>query len=66
METIYDVQQLLKKFDILIYMKNRIYMLNLYGLEIAELYRLKLIDQSDYLKSVAIIKRELRILKEEV
>ncbi|KXB58650.1 YqgQ family protein [Gemelliphila asaccharolytica] len=66
METIYDVQQLLKKFDILIYMKNRIYMLNLYGLEIAELYRLKLIDQSDYLKSVTIIKRELRILKEEV
>ncbi len=47
-------------------MKNRIYMLNLYGLEIAELYRLKLIDQSDYLKSVTIIKRELRILKEEV
>lgn len=66
METIYDVQQLLKKFDILIYMKNRIYMLNLYGLEIAELYRLKLIDQIDYLKSVTIIKRELRILKEEV
>lgn len=66
METIYDVQQLLKKFGILIYMKNRIYMLNLYGLEIAELYRLKLIDQSDYLKSVTIIKRELRILKEEV
>ncbi|MBF0713938.1 DUF910 family protein [Gemella sp. GH3] len=58
----YDVQQLLKSFDIIIYMKDREHLLQLVEFEIRELYRLSLISQNDFLRAITIIKKERRLI----
>lgn len=65
MITFYDVQQLLKSFDIIIYMKDRDHQLQLMEQEIRELYRLGLIDEKQYVRSIAILKKEMRLYFEE-
>ncbi|MBU0278277.1 MULTISPECIES: YqgQ family protein [unclassified Gemella] len=63
MKDFFDIQQLLKSFDIIIYMKNRLHLLQLTKFEIMELYRLGLITQDTYLRAVTIIKKEQRLLQ---
>lgn len=58
MNNFYDLLQMLKSFDIIIYMKNRSYMLQIIEFEVRELYRTGLIDQATFLRSIAIIKQE--------
>lgn len=58
----YDVQQLLKSFDIIVYMRNREHLLQLVEFEIRELYRLSLISQDDFLRAITIIKKEKRLI----
>lgn len=58
----YDVQKLLKSFDIIIYMRNRLHLLQLTKFEIIELYRIGLISQDTYLRALTIIKKEQRLL----
>lgn len=62
MKDFYDLQQLLKSFDIIIYMKNRYQLLQLVEFEVRELYRVKLIEQEQFLRAIAIIKKERRLM----
>ncbi|MBF0715223.1 YqgQ family protein [Gemelliphila palaticanis] len=62
MNTFYDVQELLKSFNIIIYMKDRKYMLQLVEFEIRELYRLKLINQDSFLRAISILKSEFKLI----
>lgn len=64
MQTIYDIQQYLKKFNIYIYTGNRIGDLELMAMEIAELYHLGIIEIEDFRMAQFLIQREIRILKE--
>ena len=59
MKNIYDIQQLLKSFDIIIYMKDYRHRLQLMEYEIRELKRLELINQNDFIRAIAIIKNEI-------
>ena len=59
MKVFYDVQQLLKSFGIVIYMKDRKHMLSMVDYEIRELKRLNLISQDDFIRAIAIIRKEL-------
>ena len=58
MKNFYDVQQLLKFFGIIVYMKDRSDMLTIVEYEIRELYRMKMIEQGEFLRAIAIIRKE--------
>ncbi|MCD1023445.1 YqgQ family protein [Enterococcus sp. SMC-9] len=61
METLYDVQQLFKRFGIYIYVGKRIYDIELMLIELKNLYNGRLIDHDTYLTCWRILKREHRI-----
>lgn len=56
MQTFYDLQQFLKSFGILIYMKDRKHTLSMVEYEVRELRRLELISKEEFLRAMAIIK----------
>lgn len=62
MINLYDVQQMLKSFDIIIYMKDRKHLLQLIEFEVRELYRLNLINQDKYLRAISIVKTEFGLI----
>lgn len=64
MKTIYDVQQFLKKFGIIIYVGDRIADLELMEAEIKELYQSQLIDTKDYQMAILLLRHEAQFLKE--
>lgn len=57
-----DVRNLLKNFGIFIYTRNRIGDTELMELEINELYRMKLINQDQFLKATLILQKERRTI----
>jgi uncharacterized protein YqgQ len=61
MQTLYDVQQLLKKFDIYVYLGKRLYDIELMQIEIKNLYNGHLIDRDTYLRAWQVMLREHRI-----
>lgn len=61
METLYDVQQLLKRFGIIVYLGKRLYDIEFMTLEVKILYDSRLIDRDTYLSARAILKREHHI-----
>lgn len=61
METLYDVQQLLKRFGIIVYLGKRIYDIEFMTMEIKNLYERRLIDRETYLNAWGILKREHHI-----
>ena len=61
METLYDVQQLLKQFGVYIYVGKRIYDIELIQMEVKNLYDSRLIDRDTYLTAWRFLKREHRI-----
>ena len=61
MQTFYDLQQFLKSFGILIYMKDRKHTLSMVEYEIRELRRLELISKEEFLRAMAIIKHEINL-----
>ncbi|MDR0845955.1 MAG: YqgQ family protein [Lactobacillales bacterium] len=63
METYQDVLDMLKKFDIYVYIGNKLYDLELQAQEVKKLHEGLLIDQATYLKALMIIKREHRIVE---
>ena len=63
MKTIYDIQQYLKKFGILIYIGDRVSDLELMESEIHELYRSHLIDIRDYQSAVLLLRHEIQLEK---
>ena len=67
MKTLYDVQQLLEKYGILVHVGKRIWDIELMALELDNINKVGLIDKHDYMIAKLILRREHRIeeLKEE-
>jgi uncharacterized protein YqgQ len=61
MKTLYDVQQLLKRFGIIIYLGDRIADLELMEWELKELYQSNMVDIMDYQKARLIVRHEIQI-----
>ncbi|MGF2140400.1 YqgQ family protein [Enterococcus innesii] len=61
METLYDVQQLLKQFGVYVYVGKRIYDIELMQIELKNFYDSCLIDRDVYLTARRILTREHRI-----
>ena len=60
MKTLYDVQQFLKQFGILVYMGIRLYDIELMKIELSRIYA-GLMDKLDYLEAEAVLRREHKI-----
>lgn len=60
MKTLYDVQQLLEKYGIIVHVGKRIWDIELMALELDNINRSHLIDQHDYLIAKLILRREHR------
>jgi len=63
LKTIYDVQQLLKKFGTIIYIGDRIADLELMEEEIKQLYQSSLIEPKDYQMAILLLRQEIQKLK---
>ena len=61
MESLYDVQQLLKRFGIFVYVGSRIYDIELMTIELKILHDSRLIDHDTYMTAWRILKREHRV-----
>ena len=58
MKTLYDVQQFLKSFGIVIYMGKRLYDIELMKIELERIYDAGLIGKLEYLEAEAVLRRE--------
>ncbi|MCX8720852.1 MULTISPECIES: YqgQ family protein [Lactobacillus] len=58
MKTLYDVQQLLEKYGIMVHVGKRIWDIELMALELDNINRAHLIDQHEYLIAKLILRRE--------
>ena len=65
MKTLYDVQQLLKQFVIVVYLGKRLYDIEMMKIELEALYQNALIDKENYLIAEMILRREHRIEMEK-
>ncbi|MBS4191289.1 YqgQ family protein [Bacillus sp. FJAT-49705] len=65
MKTIYDIQQLLKRFGTIIYIGDRVADLELMEAEIKELYQSQLIETKDYQTAILLLRHEAQFLKEK-
>ena len=65
MKTIYDIQQLLKKFGTFIYIGDRVADLELMEAELRELYHSQLIETKDYQSALLILRHEIRLEREK-
>ncbi|WP_299087931.1 YqgQ family protein [uncultured Metabacillus sp.] len=63
MKTVYDVQQLLKKFGTIIYIGDRIADLELMEEELRQLYESNLIDPKDFQMAILLLRQEVQRLK---
>ncbi|MDO4667757.1 MAG: YqgQ family protein [Streptococcus sp.] len=61
MKTLYDVQQFLKNFGIIIYMGQRLYDIEMMKIELERIYDAGLIDRLDYFEMEAILRREHKL-----
>ncbi|MDQ0221497.1 YqgQ family protein [Streptococcus moroccensis] len=60
MKTFYDVQQLLKRFGILVYMGNRLYDIEMSQIELKQVHENGLISTPEYLQAELILRQEHR------
>lgn len=63
LKTIYDVQQLLKKFGTIIYIGDRVSDLELMEEEMKQLYQSNLLEPKDYQMAVLLLRQEIQKLK---
>lgn len=66
MKTLYDVQQLLKCFGIIVYLGKRLYDIEMMKIELERLYQSGLLEKKDYLTAELILRREHRLEKERL
>ncbi|MGT2715504.1 YqgQ family protein [Streptococcus respiraculi] len=64
MTKLYDVQQLLKRFGIIIYMGNRLYDIELMQIELHGLYQAGVLDRMEYMEAELVLRREHRLESE--
>ena len=60
MKTLYDVQQFLKSFGIIVYLGKRLYDIQLMKIELKRIYDAGLMDKLDYLEAEAVLQREYK------
>ena len=65
MKTLYDVQQLLKQFGVVVYLGKRLYDIEMMKIELEALYKSALIDKENYLIAEMILRREHHIEMEK-
>ena len=65
MKTLYDVQQLLKQFGVVVYLGKRLYEIEMMKIELEALYKNALIDKENYLIAEMILRREHQIEMEK-
>lgn len=58
MKTLYDVQQLLERYGVLVHVGRRIWDIELMALELDNINRAGLLDRHDYLVAKLILQRE--------
>lgn len=63
LETVYDVQQLLKKYNTFIYIGNQTADCLLMQSEIKDLYDSGMLEQKDYIRATAILRGRLQSLE---
>lgn len=61
MKVLFDVQNLLNKFGIYVYIGKRLYDIEVMKIELQRLYDNGLISRDDYLKAELILRREHRL-----
>ncbi|HGA0625514.1 TPA: YqgQ family protein [Streptococcus agalactiae] len=61
MKVLFDVQNLLKKFGIYVYIGKRLYDIEVMKIELQRLYDNGLLSRDDYLKAELILRREHRL-----
>lgn len=66
MKTVYDVQQVLKRFGIYIYTGNRIGDLELMLFEVKELFESGFLEKNEYQTAILILRREMNIENEKL
>ena len=65
METLYDVQQLLKHYGIIVYMGKRLYDIELMKIELAKIYEAGLIERQLFMQAELVLRREHRLEMEQ-
>ncbi|MGG6431237.1 YqgQ family protein [Anoxybacillus sp. D401a] len=65
MKSVYDVQQLLKKYGTIIYVGDRLADLELMEEEVKELFQAQLIDVKDYQMALLILRHEAQVEREK-
>ncbi|MEK3953941.1 Uncharacterized protein YqgQ [Psychrobacillus psychrotolerans] len=58
MNSVYDVMQLLKRFGIYVYTKDRLADLEMMEDEIRELYKMQMIESKDFQIAILLLKQE--------
>ncbi|WP_331713830.1 YqgQ family protein [Lentibacillus sp. JNUCC-1] len=64
MKTMYDVQQLLKRFGTFIYTGNRLADLDLMESELKEIKNMNMLQANDYTQALLLVRKEKRRLKQ--
>jgi uncharacterized protein YqgQ len=64
MKTIYDIQQLLKRFGTIIYIGDRVADLELMEEELKELYTSQMIEPREYSAARLLLKHEIQLARE--
>ncbi|MBM6754762.1 YqgQ family protein [Lactobacillus alvi] len=60
LRTLYDVQQLLKQFNVFVYVGKRLWDIELMALEIDNLYQARVIDKDLFLQAKLVLNKEHR------
>ncbi|MFX3979237.1 YqgQ family protein [Streptococcus suis] len=55
------MQQLIKRFGIIIYMGNRLYDIEMMQIELNRFYQAGLLDRMDYMEAELVLRREQRL-----
>lgn len=58
--TLYDVQQLLKQFNVFVYVGKRLYDIELMAIELDNLHQAGVVDQLTYMKAKIVLRKEHR------
>lgn len=64
MKTLYDVQQLLKQFNVFAYVGKRLWDIELMALELDHLYEAGVVDKQTFVKAKLVLNREHAVEEE--
>jgi uncharacterized protein YqgQ len=65
LQTVYEIQQFLKKFGTVIYVGDRVADLELMETELKELYAAQLIEPADFQSGIMLLRHEIRLEREK-